>query len=100
MGLLYERYSDPVSYLEAGFDSIGIIPTVLQVYIDKNNRDLWELYLSSKPQQSFNEWKKSLNVGTNEIYAEPESKGGTNSEEETRRIVEQSEKILNRCQPN
>jgi len=56
IGLLYQKYSDPISFLNIGHETIGIFQTVLSVYIDKNNRQLWDLYLHFKPKKSFIEW--------------------------------------------
>jgi hypothetical protein len=93
LGLLYERYSDPIGYLTTGYETIGIYETVVKVYADKNNHDLWELYLAVRPNQSFNDWKAEIKTGESEVYATENV--GTKNKEETQKIVEQSKKILN-----
>lgn len=81
-----------------GNETIGIFKTVLQVYIDKNNRDLWELYVHFKPKKSFRDWKASIgannisNISTNRQY-------GTKSEQETKEIINRSENILKGFKP-
>lgn len=98
MGLLYKSYSDPIGYLTTGYETIGIYETVIRVYIDKNNRELWELYLAVRPKQNFNDWKQSVTMGESEVCAN-NNNVGTKDEEETRKIVEQSKKILDGYKP-
>lgn len=60
IGLLYQKYNDPISFLNIGHETVGIFQTVLQVYIDKNNQQLCDLYLHFKSKKSFREIGKIL----------------------------------------
>lgn len=63
---------------------------VAQVYNDKNNRELWEMYLSVKPDKSFYDWKTEIIEQSSSVCAN----GGTKNEKETQAIVKKSEDIL------
>lgn len=77
---------------------MGIFQTVLQVYIDKNNQQLWDLYLHFKPKKSFRDWKNSIgasnisNIALNRKY-------GTKNAEETNKIINKSNNILKEFRP-
>lgn len=98
IGLLYSRYNDPISFLNIGHDTVGIFQTVLQVYIDKNNHQLWDLYLHFKPKKSFRDWKQSIgannisNIALNRRY-------GTKNAEETKEIINKADNILKGFRP-
>ncbi len=98
IGLLYGRYNDPISFLNLGHETVGIFETVLQVYIDRNNQQLWDLYLHFKPKKSFRDWKNY--VGANSISnISLNRKYGTKNAEETSKIVNNANNILNRFKP-
>ena len=94
---MYSRYNDPISFLNLGHETVGIIEIVSKVYVDKNNQQLWDLYLHFKPKKSFRDWKNSigastLNTSLNRTY-------GTKSAEETKEIINKSDNILKRFKP-
>ncbi len=95
IGLLYQKYSDPISFLNTGHETVGIFKTVLQVYIDKNNQQLWDLYIHFKPEQSFIDWKNS--IGTNSTS---NCKCGTPTAEETEAIINDADSILKGFTPS
>lgn len=98
IGLLYSRYNDPISFLNLGHETVGIFETVLSIYIDKNNQQLWDLYLHFKPKKSFRDWKQSIgannisNISLNRRY-------GTKNAEETKEIINKSDNILKGFRP-
>lgn len=97
IGLLYSRYSDPISFLNAGHNTVGIFETVLQIYIDKNNSQLWDLYLHFKTKKSFIDWKKSIGGNMENIC---NSKNyGTKDDQETKKIINSAQEILKRFKP-
>lgn len=79
-----------MEYLDVACETVGMQIIVTQIYYEKNNRDLWELYLSVHPDKSFNDWKTEIIERTNPVYA----KGGTKNEKETQAIIKKSEDIL------
>ncbi len=95
---MYSKYNDPISFLNIGHETIGIFKTVLQVYIDKNNRDLWDLYIHFKPKKSFRDWKNS--IGVNSISNTSINRQyGTKNEKETKEIINKSNNILKGFKP-
>lgn len=98
IGLLYSRYSDPISFLNIGHETVGIFQTVLQVYIDKNNQQLWDLYLHFKPKKSFRDWKNSIGV-SNALNTLANRQYGTKNEQETKEIINKSDSILRGFKP-
>ena len=90
---MYSRYNDPISFLNIGHETVGISETVARVYIDENNRKLWDLYLHFKPKKSFRDWKNS--IGANNISNMfLNRKYGTKNAEETEAIINKSNDIL------
>lgn len=70
----------------------------MSVYIDKNNQQLWDLYLHFKPKKSFKDWKNS--IGANSISNMAlKHQYGTKNEEETTNIVNRSDSILKGFKP-
>lgn len=98
IGLLCSRYNDPISFLNIGHETVGIFQTVLQIYVDKNNQQLWDLYLHFKPKKSFRDWKQS--IGANNISnISLNRKYGTKNAEETNKIINKSNNILKGFKP-
>ena len=95
---MYSRYNDPISFLNIGHATVGISETVARVYVDENNRQLWDLYLHFRPKKSFRDWKQSIgannisNTLLNHIY-------GTKNKEETNKIVNNANNILKGFRP-
>lgn len=98
IGLLYSKYSDPISFLNIGHETVGIFETVLSVYIDKNNQQLWDLYLHFKPKKSFRDWKNSIGANST-LNTTLKHQYGTKNEEETTNIVSRSDSILKGFKP-
>ena len=98
IGLLYQKYSDPISFLNIGHETVGIFQTVLSVYIDKNNQQLWDLYLHFKPKKSFRDWKASIGI-SNILNMSINRQYGTKNEQETKEIINKSNSILRGFKP-
>ena len=95
---MYQKYSDTISFLNLGHETVGIFETVLSVYIDKNNQQLWDLYLHFKPKKSFRDWKQS--IGANNISnTSINLQCGTKNQQETKEIINKSDSILRGFKP-
>jgi hypothetical protein len=79
-----------LEYLDIANEAVGMKMAVAQVYNDRNNHELWEMYLSVKPDKSFYDWKDEIIKQANPVYAN----AGTRNEKETQNIVQKSKNIL------
>jgi len=82
-----------LSFLEIGFETVGIIETVSRVYKDDNDNKLWEMYIHFKPEKkSFDTWKSEISGG---VPAPLNTKNlGTKNKEETEKIIKDTDNIL------
>ena len=58
--MLFKKYADPFSFLDGVSEMGQFAQAISQLLKDEAEAKLWELYLHSYPNKSFNDWKKDL----------------------------------------
>lgn len=110
MDLLYSRYASPMEFMNTYINTgrFGEFVTNIIKMENKRKREeadkdndgkLWQLYVHSMPDMSFNEWKSSvLNVPNNTQKVRADSAEMTN--EQVSETLEQSKNMLKNFKMN
>lgn len=78
MDLLHKRYASPFPLLDRYLCYGGFSEYIQLIASQRNEERLWDLYLHSMPDKSFNDWKVELNAkGKQNIETKKESMGET-----------------------
>ena len=91
MDLLFKRYASPFCYLDVLLENGALYDGILNIWEEYNNDKTWDLYLSYKPETSFEKFKKDI---TSKAQAqEPLSKAQVGA------TVKKSQNILKNFNP-
>ncbi len=60
MDLIHKRYSSPFFYLNLLIDNHKFSDGIDTIYKEVENERLWQLYLHSMSEKSFNDWKDEI----------------------------------------
>lgn len=91
MDLLFKRYASPFCYLDVLLENGALYDGVLNIWDEYNNDKTWEMFLSYKPEKSFEDWKKEIKNKTQ--AQKPLSKAQVGA------TVEKSQNILKNFNP-
>lgn len=67
MDLLYSKYASPFDYLQALMDMHNLVIGITYLINSENDRKLWELYLHSFPNESFEKWKDKIRDNNKDV---------------------------------
>lgn len=88
MDVLYKTYSRPFDYLQQLMDIDNLPNGIEYIFSQENERKLWELYLHSFPNESYEDWKKK-------VCGNAPSHANEMSRSEVINVVKKSQNILN-----
>lgn len=63
--MVFKRYSSPFLFLENLIENKKFYDGIITIWNKSNDDKLWELYLHSMPEKSFNDWKDELIFNNN-----------------------------------
>lgn len=86
MDLLYRRYADPISFLSKMIYKGNFTKTITDIWNEAQEEKLFEMYLHSYSDKSFNEYKEEM-ITQNRIEK-------TMSKEFVKATIKESESIL------
>lgn len=90
MGLLGQTYASPQFMLDWAVESGLFVEFIVKVFDDYNDKRLWDVFLHSETEQTFDEFKQALKDKRDSQTATPEQIGG---------IINASRRILARFNP-